>query len=70
MDKSTLKRLEALEQQSGKQGDSDPSWIYELMLSMDIEAPEPLPGEDSPTWLKRVPDESLEALMSLRGAHV
>ena len=60
------RRLEALESRAAKGVVSDPARIHEVMANNGIEAPEPLPGEDTPTWLKRVSDESLEALMNLR----
>jgi len=60
------RRLEALERLGGKHGTSDPARIHEVMANNGIEAPEPLPGEDTPAWLKRVSDESLEALMNYR----
>lgn len=66
MNAAMMRRLEALERLSGKQGSSDPSRIYEFMASAGIEAPEPSHGETTENWLKRVSDESLEALMNYR----
>lgn len=64
-----LRRLEALERIGGKHGGSDPARIHEVMANNGIEAPEPLRGEDAQSWLKRLPTASLDAVMSLRGAH-
>lgn len=69
MNTTMKRRLEALERLGGKYVSSDPSRIHEVMANRGIEAPEPLPGEDTPAWMKRVPTASLEALMSLRGAY-
>lgn len=66
MNTAMKRRLEALERSCGKRGTSDPARIHEVMANNGIEAPEPLPGEDTPAWLKRVPTASLEALMNLR----
>lgn len=69
MNTTMKRRLEALERIGGKHGSSDPARIHEVMANNGIEAPEPLRGEDAQAWLKRLPTASLEAVMSLRGAH-
>ncbi|WP_085917693.1 hypothetical protein [Halomonas sp. CSM-2] len=68
MSTNLKRRLEVLERLGGKTGSSDPARIHEVMANSGIETPEPLPGEDAPAWMKRVPTASLEALMNLRGA--
>ncbi|WP_030071024.1 hypothetical protein [Halomonas alkaliantarctica] len=67
--RDTRRRLQALERIGGRHGSSDPARIHEVMAYHGIEAPEPLPGEDTPTWLKRVPSAALEAVLALRGGH-
>lgn len=69
MRNAVTKRLEALERIGGKHGSSDPVRIHEVMANSGIEALEPLRGEDAQAWLKRLPTASLDAVMSLRGAH-
>lgn len=65
MNTAMKRRLEALERSCGKRGTSDPARIHEVMANNGIEAPEPLPGEDTPTWLKRVPRDSLRAIVDI-----
>lgn len=69
MNAAMKRRLEALERSCGKRGTSDPMRIYEAMVGNSIEAPEPLPGEDQPTWLARVPTASLEEMLRLMDEH-
>lgn len=69
MNAAMMRRLEALESKAAKGGTGDPARIYEAMIGNGIEAPEPLPGEDNPTWLSRVPANSLEAMLRLMDEH-
>lgn len=69
MNAALLKRLESLEASLPKHGDGDPARIHEVLAKASIAAPEPLRGEDTRAWLKRVPTASLDAVMRLRGAH-
>ena len=70
MNAAVMRRLEALESVSPKQESSDPNHLYQVMIDHDMEAPEPMPGEDTRAWLTRVPTATLDAVIhQARNAH-
>lgn len=68
MSRRTLERLEALESQATAEDSDDPSRIYRVMTGLELEAPEPMPGETTKEWLTRVPRASLRVLVKFGDA--
>lgn len=68
--KAIERRLQRLESEHQSAGHGDPVPMYQWFAEHGHEAPEPLDGERFQEWLKRVPSDSLEALLVWSDANV